>query len=789
MLTINNIFDIAESAMTTNQTAMNTVSQNVANANTPFYNSETPIITEAPAVVGEPYTYGTGVNVSHIQRNTNDFVQSEVNGETTLNSYYTTLYQGLDQIQNLFNDQSGSGFSSAISKFFNDFQNVANDPSNAAQRTALLSDANSLSGNINNAYTAVMDMVSSTNTSIKGAIPEINNLADRIASLNKQVTYAQNAGGNANELRDERMNSVNALSKLVNISYYKNNSGKINISMGNAPIVIGDSPFSLSTHIDSSNPSALDVMWNGPDGSTQSVTKNITGGSLGAYINLEHVAAPSYIKQLNSLSASIADNVNSLQHSGYGLGGSTGNYFFNPDLATAVGTNTVTNKTVTDAIISTGYITDPSKLTGNNYTVSTTGGGTFTVKNTTTGQTLSSSEVSVSSKTDKYGQSVYTIDFGGVSVNITGTSTGGAAPKNGDTFIVNQLTTDPAFTMAVNPNLSTSQVAAASAVATAVGPDNAGNATISAGSVINPTDVTDGTAISNSNNGGQYGITYVSSDLSSAAASGATTITINGNFQNNLNTRDNFLPGQQILIGSTGYDVSSASGSVVYDSTNNTTNITLSSGLTKAYSSGTVVSAFSVKNKTTGETQYLSIPPTVSSLGQNDYSIFFGNQNNIGSTVSARNFHVQLTGTPSNGDSFTANVISPRSDSTPSIYATNMTLSQMKSIGLDGNNENALNIGSLQNNNVPINGVDTPISTYYSGIVSNIGTQAQSTHADYTNSTSVISNLQNQLQSFVGVNMNRQMTDLVNYQNSYQAAAAITHSVEAIMTALLSIVP
>ena len=141
MLTINNILDIADSAMTANQTAMNTVSQNVANVNTPFYNSENPIETEAPAVVGAPYTYGTGVNVNQIQRTTNDFVQSEVNNETTQNSYYTTLYQGLDQIQNLFNDQSGSGFSSQISQFFNDFQNVANNPSNTSQRTTLLSDA------------------------------------------------------------------------------------------------------------------------------------------------------------------------------------------------------------------------------------------------------------------------------------------------------------------------------------------------------------------------------------------------------------------------------------------------------------------------------------------------------------------------------------------------------------------------------------------------------------------------------------------------------------------------
>ena len=118
-----------------------------------------------------------------------------------------------------------------------------------------------------------------------------------------------------------------------------------------------------------------------------------------------------------------------------------------------------------------------------------------------------------------------------------------------------------------------------------------------------------------------------------------------------------------------------------------------------------------------------------------------------------------------------------------------MTLSNMNSAGLSGNNENALALGALQNNNLPINGTSSTISTYYSNIVSNVGTQAQNANTNYTNSTSVLTNLQNQLQSFVGVNMNQQMTNLVNYQNSYQAAAAITSSVQAIMTALLNTVP
>ena len=718
MITVNNILDIADSAMTANTAAMNTVSQNVANVNTPFYNSETPIENEAPAVVGAPYTYGTGVNVDQIQRSTDNFVQSEVNNETGQNSYYTTLYQGLDQIQNLFNDQTGSGFSSQISKFFNDFQNVANNPSNTSQRTALLSDAQSLTGSIKNAYTTIQNTLSSTNNSIQGLIPEINNLTTQIAGLNKQITYAINAGSNANELQDEQAKAINSLSKLVNISYYTNNNGKTNIALGNVPLVSSDSSFNLSTQVDPSNASNLDVMWTGPDGSAQSVTSQITGGTLGAYVNLEQNVAPSYINQLNSLAASVTDNVNSLQYNGYGLDGSTGNYFFQPDLTTKV---TKGN----DATISTGMVTNPADLTGDKYTISTSGGGVFTVTNNSTGQTLNNSAVSVSSAMNKYGQNVYTIGFDGVSVNITGTSTSGTAPANGDTFTVQQNTTNPAFTMEVNPNLSTSQVAAASAVSTAVNPNNTGNATISAGAVVNPYS---SSSSSNSNMGGQYTITYLGQGSSSSNAD--------------------------------------------FKITNNTTNLTQT-----------------INN----------IPITTNSSGQSEYSIFFGNPPSASSTVTSgsqpENFHVTITGSPVKNDSFTADILSPSKSVTTngsnlnSNYLTPMTLSNMNSAGLSGNNENALALGALQNNNLPINGTSSTISTYYSNIVSNIGTQAQNANTNYTNSTSVLTNLQNQLQSFVGVNMNQQMTNLVNYQNSYQAAAAITSSVQAIMTALLNTVP
>ncbi len=224
--------------------------------------------------------------------------------------------------------------------------------------------------------------MAATNNSIQGLIPEINNLTSQIAALNKQITYALNAGSNANELQDEQANAINSLSKLVNISYYTNNNGKTNIALGNVPLVSSDDSFNLSTQVDPSNPSNLDIMWTGPDGSAQSITSQVTGGTLGAYVNLEQNIAPSYINQLNYLAAAITDNVNSLQYNGYGLDGSTGNYFFQPDLTTAV-----TNGN--DATISTGMVTNPADLTGDEYTIEyTNSSGTFTITNNTTGKTI-----------------------------------------------------------------------------------------------------------------------------------------------------------------------------------------------------------------------------------------------------------------------------------------------------------------------------------------------------------------------------------------------------------------
>ena len=55
----------------------------------------------------------------------------------------------------------------------------------------------------------------------------MNSLADQIAKLNQQIYSYEITGNVANDLRDQRGNLVDKLSRIVNIQAFEVNSGKL----------------------------------------------------------------------------------------------------------------------------------------------------------------------------------------------------------------------------------------------------------------------------------------------------------------------------------------------------------------------------------------------------------------------------------------------------------------------------------------------------------------------------------------------------------------------------------
>jgi flagellar hook-associated protein 1 FlgK len=135
-----------------------------------------------------------------------------------------------------------------------------------------------------------------------------------------------------------------------------------------------------------------------------------------------------------------------------------------------------------------------------------------------------------------------------------------------------------------------------------------------------------------------------------------------------------------------------------------------------------------------------------------------------GSTISVGNVSFTLSGTPANGDQFT---IAPN--------ATNAT----------GSNTNALALAALQTSKLV--GGSTSLSDTYAQLVSTVGNQMNQLNITGAAETAALTQLTNTQQSNSGVNLDEEATNLIRYQQAYQAAGRVMQVATQLFTTLLSI--
>jgi flagellar hook-associated protein 1 FlgK len=100
------------------------------------------------------------------------------------------------------------------------------------------------------------------------------------------------------------------------------------------------------------------------------------------------------------------------------------------------------------------------------------------------------------------------------------------------------------------------------------------------------------------------------------------------------------------------------------------------------------------------------------------------------------------------------------------------------------NGDNALAIADLMNSQVF--GNDTLLS-HYNASIAKIGADDQSAKTAVTNQTQLLHQLQNMQSSVSGVSLDEEMTNLMQYQRSYQAAAKMLTTMDGLMDSLLNL--
>ncbi len=405
------IFDIGKTALLTSQAALDVISHNIANVNTPGYSRQEIILESQPPVKTSIGYIGRGVMARQVKRQYDGFLQKQIFGQQQLLGRSDTLSGIYRQLESIFNEQKGGGFLEAYSEYVNAWQDVADNPDSKAQRTVLLSKAEALVMRAKSIERSMTNLLNDINTDISNTVDKINAIAKEIASVNDKIAQIE-AGGylKANDLRDKRDNLMKELAGLVGYTYYEDDNGRVTIIVGRRNLVDGVNYNELSIN-------------RNPDGSInilsgqEKINDFLDKGKLEALLTASDQIRNGAMKDFRRLIATIIRDTN-VQHSqGYGLDGGTGRNFFD-------NMSVQTYDYSDGARVTSASITSFFSLELHEYQINFTSPTTYEIKDLDT-------DTVIGSGTYSSGSAIW---FKGISVTI---ENDGGTPQTGDYFIIN----------------------------------------------------------------------------------------------------------------------------------------------------------------------------------------------------------------------------------------------------------------------------------------------------------------------------------------------------------------
>ncbi|MFZ6753500.1 flagellar hook-associated protein FlgK [Undibacterium sp. Dicai25W] len=754
-----NILNLGQSALSAAQLGIATTGQNIANASTPGYSREVLIQSSAPSqLIGGVYL-GLGVNANQVQRQYDQYIAQQVNSATTSKAQADSYLSQISGLNNIVADPT-AGFTPTLQKFFTSIQNLAASPNGtagAAARQAALSSAQSLVGTINGLQNQVSQISTDVNGQIASTVTTINAYATQLAQLNDSIGKAQSTSNSSlpNDLLDQRDYLVTQLSKLTSVSVVGEGS-QYNVFIGNGqPLVLGNQTNALQVVQSPTDPTRNEVAYQVKGKVIQIAENGLPGGTLGGLMDFRANMLTATQNSIGRVAVSIASAINQQQALGQDLNGATGTNLFsiNSVVSTASGFNTG------NAQIN-ATITNVSALTTSDYSLQFSG-GKYSVTRLSDGATTTP-------------VANLPINFDGVSFQLSSTPVG-AAPASGDQFLIRPTAAAAAsISVAISdPN----KLAVATPFSTSAPSTNTGNGAITAG-VINSPVASGSTSIN-----GSIGPVTVDASYNSSSLAGVVSLT----FASPANTISGFPAGANVAVTVGGV------------TTNYPSTAPLST--TIPYTSGATISfngmSFSIKDNGTapanGDTFKLgsTIPVATAKLTFNsatntlsgfptlpvpaNVTVTNGATSTTypggtavpyiaGASYSYNGVTFNLSGTPANGDVFN---VGPNTTGT-------------------GDNRNALLMQKIQTQN-GLAGGTTTIQGAFAQFVSLVGNKTNEVKATSASETSILKSATDTQQSISGVNLDEEASNLLKYQQSYQAAGKLMQIAGQLFATLLAI--
>jgi flagellar hook-associated protein 1 FlgK len=290
---------VAASGLRSATKGLAVAAQNVANASTPSYATES--VAYSAAIGGD---VGGGVLTGPATINVDASLEASVfeqNGEVAAQQTTSDALSQIDATQGT--TAAGNDIASEVGALSDAFSSLDSDPGNAAGQGAVVSAANTLAATINSAANAYQAGRQAAQDSIVSDVATLNTTLLQIGALSKQIVAAQNVGQSTADLQNQRGVAESTAAQLAGIKFLPQSNGdvvalaegnQINLNATTGPFAIANATLSPA----STGP-ALTL-------AGQDVTSSVTSGSIGANLTLRDTTLPAGQAGLDEFAQTLA---------------------------------------------------------------------------------------------------------------------------------------------------------------------------------------------------------------------------------------------------------------------------------------------------------------------------------------------------------------------------------------------------------------------------------------------------------------------------------------------------
>ena len=315
----------ALSGMNAHKRILDVTAHNVANVNTPGYHRqrvtlEPAGVTSVSAVFAGRSQGAGGVNVVSVDRVLDELAESRLLRETAMKAHTSLTSTTLDRIEQAFPEPSDIGIAAQLDDFWAGWSDLSTRPDDLSSRTQLLERSQTVIDALRRASVDLDALEESSRESVVRLATDINDIAGRIAELNRTIVGSATS---ANDLLDQRDQLVTKLAELSGAISRPADGGQIDVYIGGRIIVSGGITQSVAG-------TGGQLTW-------VSDPAPVTAPASKAAALAETIAdtVPRYRIALDAVAQSLVTSVNTLHFTGYDLTGATGRNFFAPAGVTA----------------------------------------------------------------------------------------------------------------------------------------------------------------------------------------------------------------------------------------------------------------------------------------------------------------------------------------------------------------------------------------------------------------------------------------------------------------------